>query len=344
MADRQQVIVEAEAWYGAHYGPFDSLAKKVEKLIDEVLLNERIGVHSISSRPKSIESFKRKSERYDSPQTQIHDLAGIRVITYVETDSTRVAAVIESLFDVDHQCSGNKSKELGTDKVGYRSDHYVCCLPADRCKLREYKQYENIRFEIQVRTILQHAWAEIQHDRNYKFGGELPAEFKRRFALLAASLEIADREFDRIVHEIDDYAGSVTNDTAAGRLQIPIDSISIRAYLMEMFSSKIALSKIAPIFVGDDDASVAVNELRRFGLSTIEELDRLIPADLVDKVDKTNLIGLVRLILIAHDADRYFTSVWDRLWGFGADRIEYFRRFGVDIKILSEKYGVMIHF
>ena len=65
-------------------------------------------------------------------------------------------------------------------------------------KLPEYCLFDKMKCEIQVRTILQHAWAEIEHDVVYKSLGEIPFRVRRRFACLAGLLEIADREFESL--------------------------------------------------------------------------------------------------------------------------------------------------
>lgn len=74
-------------------------------------------------------------------------------------------------FSIDEGNSGNKADMLETDKVGYLSVHYFLKLNNKRLALSEYKGYKGLKCEVQVRTLLQHAWAEIEHDRNYKFAG-----------------------------------------------------------------------------------------------------------------------------------------------------------------------------
>jgi len=65
-------------------------------------------------------------------------------------------------------------------------------------KLSEYALFDKMKCEIQVRTILQHAWAEIEHDLVYKSPADIPFRVRRRFASLAGLLEIADREFESL--------------------------------------------------------------------------------------------------------------------------------------------------
>lgn len=141
-------------------------------------------------------------------------------------------------------------------------------------KLPEFAPYEGLTFEIQVRTVLQHAWAEIEHDRSYKFSGVLPTPIQRRLNLLAGVLEIVDREFVVLANEIDRYADEVAQKTRAGNLDVEINSTSIQQYLMlkihELKTIKIELTKDVDLF------EVSILELRDFGIQTLEELDSLV--------------------------------------------------------------------
>lgn len=340
----------AVKWYRERRPLYQSLCEKVAGIVEEVLKADGVDYHSVENRAKELDSYEKKAERYEDATTEIHDLAGVRVIAYVESESRRIAAKVRELFDVDTSLSEDKSMELGVDKVGYRSDHYVATLPAARCRLPEFTKFKGMKFEVQVRTILQHAWAEIEHDRNYKFTGVLPPEIQRRFALLAGALEMADREFDRIAAEIDTYTDEVAGKTAAGELDIPIDTISLREYLLERFASGVDSGTLEPTFgSAEGGARELVRELATFGVSTLAELDRLIPDRFEGEVSSIeagestgNFMSLVRLILVISDADRYFKESWQgSSWKYLTARSErHWRAFGVDVDILAKKYGL----
>jgi hypothetical protein len=88
-------------------------------------------------------------------------------------------------------------------------------LPENRTELPEYSQYKNLVAEIQVRTILQHAWAEMEHDIRYKSAKESPPLVNQKFTSLAGLIEIADREFQMIqdeITELDQAVESQAND------------------------------------------------------------------------------------------------------------------------------------
>ena len=141
MEDRSIIEEESVEWYIKSRPTYKKLAEKVENIVTELLELNNISFHIVTSRGKTIESFKTKinNDKYDDPINQITDLAGIRIITYVEDEVKQVCETIESAFDIDKDKSLDKSKELGIDKVGYKSVHYVAKLKEDRLGLPEYK-------------------------------------------------------------------------------------------------------------------------------------------------------------------------------------------------------------
>ena len=70
-------------------------------------------------------------------------------------------------------------------RIGYASVHYIASLKGSRTSSPEYSRFQNIKFEVQIRSILQHTWAEIEHDLQYKSQESLPRELRRKFARLA---------------------------------------------------------------------------------------------------------------------------------------------------------------
>jgi len=340
-------IGKATSWYEQNQALFKSLAKKVADILKENVEEKQVQYHSVSFRGKSLESFTAKAERekYTDPVNQVKDMAGVRVITYLETDVSSIAEIIDGLFDVDWANSLDQSHLLGSDKLGYRSVHYVAKFDKDRCKLPEYKRYEGLPFEIQIRSLLQHAWAEIEHDRNYKFSGKLPTELERRFYLVAGALEMADREFVAIATEIDKYKTGVIQDLRKGELDIEVTTASLTEYLSNRFS---VLAKDIPEKrrYGPDDtlAKKIVEELKLFGISTLNQLDKIIPKDFEDNyldfIDDVTFAGIVRDILMINDIEKYFSVSWQKSWGLTEEGVlKLLDKYGVDTSYLK-KYDI----
>lgn len=187
---------------------YQSLCKEVRRIIESSFEQMNLKCQSIDSRTKSIESFKRKVEKvtetgrpkYSDPMSDITDLAGVRVIVYTIDDIKLVTEFIDESFEVvEKRDVGEERIEKG--QFGYQSIHYLITFPEERLRLPEASHFANMICEIQVRTVLQHAWAEMEHDIQYKGSENIPKSIKRKFLSLAGLLEIADREFSAIQRE-----------------------------------------------------------------------------------------------------------------------------------------------
>lgn len=339
-------VQEAVQWYAERRLIYEALASKVEAILREVLSTRSIDYHSISSRAKSLESYRLKAsrEKYEQPRNEIMDMAGIRVITYTQSDATKVANCVRELFTVLPGYSIDKSEELGTDRVGYRSIHFLATLGKSRERLPENRALRKMRFETQVRTILQHAWAEFEHDRNYKFAGVLPNEIRRRVSVIAGNLEMTDREFDAIAKEIDKYAVTAEREANSGNLSSSIDSMSLIAYLNKKLAPLVRKGARPSLNLGD---KTIIDELHLMGINTIKELDAIVPKDFVDIESRfveedSNFLGFMRDIMIAYDADRYFKKAWRHHWSADTSDVELLEELGVSLAKYAKKYKIEI--
>lgn len=190
-------------WYTDNQEVYKSLAKKVEKILEDIISKRKIPIQDIQSREKALKTFEEKIRdgvHYNPKDMQ--DLAGVRVICYTKTDVDAVCRVIDDNFEVDDKKLIDRSKELGTTQMGYASFNFVATFTKERIdSSEELGDYSSKKFEIQVRTVLQHAWAEIGHDDLYKNVDKLSEETQRRFYLVSSILESADNELETL-HKI----------------------------------------------------------------------------------------------------------------------------------------------
>ena len=263
---------ECLEWYVQNKELYNACGSSMQRLLTTLLQQASIPIHSIQYRIKEQSSFLNKclNSRYTTPLDEITDVCGLRVITYTNKDVDDICKIIEKQFYIDWDHSVNKAERLLENEVGYLSVHYIAKLNQARAKLEEYMPYCNIRFEIQIRTLLQHAWAEIEHDRSYKFSGELPRDIKRRFFLIAGTLELMDREFNSLAQEIEQYATEVHTETKSGNLEFDIDSTSLMEYLKVKLKD---FPLIKSTFNGED--KIIVQELHDCEISTLDNLDLL---------------------------------------------------------------------
>ncbi len=224
---------DVHAWIDTELPKHRRLTPVVQSLLENILRSRSIAFLTVNGRPKdkqsALEKFQRKS--YNDPKSQMTDLTGIRVITFLDSQVRQICEVVREVFEIDDKNSLDKSAILGNDKIGYRSVHFVCTLGAARAGLREYDTLTDLKFEIQVRTVLQHAWAELAHNRSYKFGMTLPEPIQRKLNLYAGMLEIIDDSVDNISKEIDIYTSSLETASKDDLLDQAINSISLAVFL-----------------------------------------------------------------------------------------------------------------
>jgi len=170
----------------------------------------------VQARPKAIASFAEKilrKNKYKDPLKQITDLCGARVITHMPDEVRAIGEFIEKNFVVDWENSVDVSQRLKSTEFGYRSVHYIVqfkegVFPNKDVLVEIPKELFGLKAEVQVRTILEHSWADFSHDMSYKGSFKIPQKWERELAGLAASLESADNTFSRIHKGLQAYAGS----------------------------------------------------------------------------------------------------------------------------------------
>ncbi len=215
---------------------YAQFATRCKDLVEQLLAIEGVRVHSVTCRAKTVDSLKGKlarEERQCEALGEVTDLAGIRIITYFGDDVDAIGTIIEREFSIIADQSIDKRKALDPDRFGYLSLHYVCTLPAERTRLREYAPYSGYACEVQVRSILQHAWAEIEHDLGYKAPQGIPRAIRRRFSRLAGLLETGDEQFMVIRDELAAYASEVKRDIAEKPSEVLLDKVSLAAFIAE---------------------------------------------------------------------------------------------------------------
>jgi predicted RNase H-like nuclease/ppGpp synthetase/RelA/SpoT-type nucleotidyltranferase len=181
-------------------------ADQFVQLVTSILDDAGINYLSVTGRAKSVASFAAKAARtvdgrssFTDPLREITDQIGVRVITYVHSDVQAVADLLDDQVVVhDDRDLGRETASEG--RFGYASRHLLVGLDPARENQPAYELLRGRQAQVQIRTVLQHAWAEFEHDIRYK--GTIPDEhvpdFDRRFTLAAGLLELADREFSTI--------------------------------------------------------------------------------------------------------------------------------------------------
>ncbi|WP_243289296.1 GTP pyrophosphokinase [Clostridium perfringens] len=331
-------LEKIKEWHDSNANIFNNLIIKSKLIIEEAINEKGITVNSITGRVKEKESYCKKAfkEKYKNPIEEIKDMAGIRVIAYVNSDVDKICEIIENEFDIDRNNSVDKGKLLGIDKVGYKSVHYIVKLGENRTALTEYSKFKDIFFEIQVRTLLQHAWSEIEHDRNYKFSGELPKDIKREFALLSGTLELVDMHFENISKKIDEYSEEVIEKLEDNNLNsVLIDSTSLSQYLNKVFEEDIEKGIVEEIIYND-----TIHNLFEFNVKTIEDLSELLKEKFrFPKNCVVSFNNILNTYMIKKDSDKYFKSNAFKI--LDSIEVEIYRENGIDIDNIIDKYNII---
>lgn len=211
---RRQIYIKN---YKNDWTKYNEFAACVLNMIKKALKDRQIYIAYSSSRAKKVESLEKKCNKmqknengklcykYSDFRTEIMDLSGVRIVTYLLEDIEEVSKIIRDLFDVIEEHSGNKLDLLAADRIGYLSVHYIVKLKEDKIVTGE-EQYQDLLCEIQVRTVLEDAWAQVFHDRQYKaITTPVPIsnEIQRRTNLLSGNLELLDYQINELVKEYD---------------------------------------------------------------------------------------------------------------------------------------------
>ena len=188
------------------------LNRSLENIIEALeyfLKEQHVFYLGVTGRIKSFDSFREKTERknYAKPFEENEDFCGIRIVVYYLKDIQTVQEIIDTEFDL--QESFDKADELEFNEFGYRSKHSIVKIKKEWLAAPNYRGLEDIKVEIQVRTILMHAWAEIEHQLAYKKETQIPKEYQRELSGLSAKFEESDHQFQKLKDEIESYKDDI---------------------------------------------------------------------------------------------------------------------------------------
>lgn len=184
---------------------YETLGKNVVESINLLLKEAQIKVLSNTFRVKETESFLEKIDRksYENPISETEDICGIRIICYYQKDIENITSLIKKEFKI-HEFQ-NKEEKLEYNQFGYRSQHLIVSINPEWEKTPNFRQLSGLKCEIQIRTILMHAWAEIEHSLAYKNEIQTPQQFRRKLHRISAKLEEADEQFEELKKESTEY-------------------------------------------------------------------------------------------------------------------------------------------
>ena len=262
-------------------GRYEALAPIAEERLRQVLSGKSSSMmYAVTHRIKTAESIRgkleRKPDKYPSI-TELRDILGFRVICYFQEDIDDIADRIAGAFRIDRKRSTDKRELIDATSFGYLSLHYIIALPDDE---GFPENLSDLWFEVQIRTILQHTWAEIEHDLGYKSEFGVPRAIRRSFSRAASLLETADNLFTDIKRRLAEYkqevVSSIENDEAAG---LYLDAITITEFTSRSKKYLGLLGEIAAITganISEANPEGQLPQLAFLGVHTLGDLVAMI--------------------------------------------------------------------
>lgn len=191
-----------EAYRTRHEVALTPIAVSLREYIADLLKKEP-RIDRITARAKEPESFLKKAtaevkgrKKYKEPLSEIQDQIGARIIAFYRSDIDRLDAIVKRYFKPIEVKNRVPESEW---EFGYFGRHYVLVLPTDVKGDAIDKKYIPDFFELQIKTLFQHAWSEAEHDLGYKTGSTpLNSDEKRKLAYTSAQAWGADHMFDEL--------------------------------------------------------------------------------------------------------------------------------------------------
>ena len=261
---------------------YERLKDFVCDLLKKKVAESKIYVTAVEARIKAEASLAEKLERKHGKYKSLADLTdilGTRVIAFYNDDVDKIAALVESLFEIDWKNSVDKRKMHELDSFGYNSLHFICTIPKSLYEDPECPEINEIHFEIQLRTALQHVWAVLDHDTGYKSGFEIPREYLRNLNRLAGMLELIDEQFSKIRTDLNNYRFHVQSLVRSGRFdEVALNGDSFTNYLklrpFDKLNQRIAAINQAEIH--ESSLMPFLKALKFLRFKTLGDVDRLI--------------------------------------------------------------------
>lgn len=248
---------------------------KLRSLVKDSGINTLSIEHRVKGEASLAEKLVRNGDWYQKLD-DLTDILGARVICFFNDEVDKLGKLVEESFTVDRNNSSDKRALIKADTFGYLSLHYICYFSKDS------GYPENIcnkKFEIQIRTILQHTWAAINHDIGYKSEFGLPREYARGFSRIAGLLEIADDEFIRLRDGMKAYTDDVRARIKENRADdVAINMVSIKEYVRHnkrMCELNERIAKINGAEIKTVDPDNYIEQLKWLEISTIGDLQNM---------------------------------------------------------------------
>jgi putative GTP pyrophosphokinase len=246
---------------------YEKIGEEIAYILTQHVCAAHIEYASIIFRTKTLDSFCEKVIRkaYTKPLDEISDIAGVRIVYLYLSDCDKLKNLIEKEFNVIEKVDKIDKSEL--DRFGYSALHYLVKLGKGSSGAR-YDDLKNFTCEIQVRTILQDAWAMVAHHLSYKQESDVPKELRRKLNALSGLFETADDQFNRLKEDRLEYKSRLKEDIVQMKEQFLDQDINLDN-LTEFLNWRLSDRGTS----SDEDISALLRDLKNSGYKKIKQVD-----------------------------------------------------------------------
>ncbi|GMA58010.1 ppGpp synthetase/RelA/SpoT-type nucleotidyltransferase [Alicyclobacillus sacchari] len=197
------------------------LSRELSQLVDNQGVKLAVPIHF---RVKTWDSIVEKYQRRNITEfslDQISDLVGLRIVVMFSSDIKPVLdSISQSLVVTQVE---DTSSRLDESQFGYGSVHLLVSLPDHWTDVPTNVRFKGLSAEVQLRTMSQHTWAAASHSLQYKHEQDVPRELRRSMTRIAALLEIVDTEYERLLHEREQYLQQISLEQS----QLNVDTLRL---------------------------------------------------------------------------------------------------------------------
>lgn len=246
---------------------FIRACNNISEALRILLADKGILYLTITTRVKEFSSFFEKIDRknYVDAFHENEDFCGARIVLYYMEDVSKVIEIITHEFDV--QETEDKSTKLDVNEFGYRSHHFTVKFKSAWLDTPNYRGLNEVKIEVQVRTILMHAWAEIEHKLGYKNKDQVPSDLKRKLFMISAKLEEADGQFQELKSNIESYKKEIIKDSSkSGTFVAKEFNLNSFQALLDFYFPKLekVLVDTADLFVRIQEKQISLQQVIEF--------------------------------------------------------------------------------
>ncbi|QWI10078.1 RelA/SpoT domain-containing protein [Bacillus mycoides] len=180
--DIQQGLQKFREDYKENKGIFEDFSNSVADILKTLLNKHSFQYQIVSNRVKTLQSIEKKIVNGGLSAgienlIKMDDVIGCRVIFYLESDMDRFISLIYEEFSVE-----KNNLRYSVDE--YNALHLVIKLNSEKLEVTEYQKFIDLKCEVQLTTVLYHAWSEMAHNIIYKIPEELSEFDERSFKVL----------------------------------------------------------------------------------------------------------------------------------------------------------------